>query len=117
MDNNTVERYVCPAVCGQFKTSHGHVQTYVDWNVVAPRHRYDPETNKWELVQPMLSALAIYRLAAVGDHLFAVGYKHKCIEAERYCPTEDKWTKVPSPKQCRARHHGITVTTGSGSVV
>jgi N-acetylneuraminic acid mutarotase len=67
---------------------------------------FDPRTEHWSSVAPMLNPRARHRLVATGGHLYAIGGLRSDIQeafrtVERYSPKSDTWEAVRSMHQPR----------------
>ena len=73
--------------------------------------RYDPATNAWEEVAPMMAARVNLAAAALDGKLYVVGGNTE-IEAlssvERYDPATNAW-EAAAPLTTARSSHGITV--------
>ncbi|GIY16705.1 hypothetical protein CEXT_393511 [Caerostris extrusa] len=73
------------------------------WNEVCLQtvERYDPSSNTWTYVSPMLKPRANFGIARLGNLVYVVGGKNaSCYldDVEVYNCKEDRWEKGPSIK-------------------
>ena len=82
--------------------------------------KYDPQTNRWTFVAPMICSRSSAAAAVCGGLLFVMGGWNglACRTIECYDPIGDKWTVVGSMSQdrvglCCAVHNDETVEVPS----
>ncbi|CAH1254404.1 KBTBD11 [Branchiostoma lanceolatum] len=78
--------------------------------------RYNPMTDTWTEIAPMLQGRADFGLVALDDHLYAIGGRQHYFSAlpsvEKYNPVADEWVYItPLPKG--SRRHAVTSCVGA----
>uniref|UniRef100_A0A3B4A9M8 BTB domain-containing protein n=1 Tax=Periophthalmus magnuspinnatus TaxID=409849 RepID=A0A3B4A9M8_9GOBI len=73
---------------------------------------YNPITNRWAEVRPLIQARAQLKLVSMDGYLYAIG--GECLfTVEKYDPRMDRWTTVaPLPKGAFAVAHEATTCSG-----
>ena len=65
---------------------------------MASVYRYDPETDRWETLQPMETARGFLSAASVKDRIYVAGGFDDVTEfntLDAYDPATDSWTSLP----------------------
>ncbi|XP_072313589.1 kelch repeat and BTB domain-containing protein 11 [Eucyclogobius newberryi] len=73
---------------------------------------YNPITNRWAEVRPLIQARAQLKLVSMDGYLYAIG--GECLfTVEKYDPRMDRWTTIaPLPKGAFAVAHEATTCSG-----
>ncbi|XP_070698733.1 kelch repeat and BTB domain-containing protein 11 [Pempheris klunzingeri] len=91
----------------------GGIKGYGDRGKVSDRvFCYNPVTNHWTEVRPLIQARAQLKLVSMDGYLYAIG--GECLfTVEKYDPRMDRWTTVaPLPKGAFAVAHEATTCSG-----
>ncbi|KAM3595481.1 uncharacterized protein V6R79_024158 [Siganus canaliculatus] len=91
----------------------GGIKGYGDKGKVSDRvFCYNPITNRWAEVRPLIQARAQLKLVSMDGYLYAIG--GECLfTVEKYDPRMDRWTTVaPLPKGAFAVAHEATTCSG-----
>lgn len=91
----------------------GGIKGYGDKGKVSDKvFCYNPITNRWGEVRPLIQARAQLKLVSMDGYLYAIG--GECLfTVEKYDPRMDRWTTVaPLPKGAFAVAHEATTCSG-----
>lgn len=91
----------------------GGIKGYGDKGKVSDKvFCYNPVTDRWSEVRPMIQARSQLKLVSVDGYLYAIG--GECLfTVEKYDPRMDRWTTVaPLPKGAFAVAHEATTCNG-----
>ncbi|XP_034530269.1 kelch repeat and BTB domain-containing protein 11 [Notolabrus celidotus] len=91
----------------------GGIKGYGDKGKVSDKvFCYNPITNRWAEVKPLIQARAQLKLVSMDGYLYAIG--GECLfTVEKYDPRMDRWTTVaPLPKGAFAVAHEATTCSG-----
>lgn len=91
----------------------GGIKGYGDKGKVSDKvFYYNPITNRWSEVRPLIQARAQLKLVSMDGYLYAIG--GECLfTVEKYDPRMDRWTTVaPLPKGAFAVAHEATTCSG-----
>ncbi|TKS86417.1 Kelch repeat and BTB domain-containing protein 11 [Collichthys lucidus] len=91
----------------------GGIKGYGDKGKVSDKvFCYNPITNQWAEVRPLIQARAQLKLVSMDGYLYAIG--GECLfTVEKYDPRMDRWTTVaPLPKGAFAVAHEATTCSG-----
>lgn len=91
----------------------GGIKGYGDKGKVSDKvFCYNPITNRWAEVRPLIQARAQLKLVSMDGYLYAIG--GECLfTVEKYDPRMDRWTTVaPLPKGAFAVAHEATTCSG-----
>lgn len=91
----------------------GGIKGYGDKGKVSDKvFCYNPITNSWAEVRPLIQARAQLKLVSMDGHLYAIG--GECLfTVEKYDPRMDRWTTIaPLPKGAFAVAHEATTCSG-----